>query len=186
MPPDSSRSCVVLLSGGIDSALVASLLRRDGWAIQAIWVGYGQPAASAERRASRAVAEHYGLLWREAVVRGIRVPAEGEIPGRNDMLVTTARACVPGLSIAIGIHAGTAYPDCSPQWLHAWEQLLDVQRSGEIALLAPLAPLHKPQVLALARDCEVPVGLTYSCEAGPRPCGRCLSCQDRQAALVGA
>jgi 7-cyano-7-deazaguanine synthase len=99
--------CNVLLSGGIDSALVASLLCRDGWSVQAMWVDYGQPAARAERAASRAIASHYGLEWHEAAVRSVPVPPQGEVPGRNDMLVATARASAPGLTVAIGVHAGT-------------------------------------------------------------------------------
>jgi 7-cyano-7-deazaguanine synthase len=101
------------------------------------------------------------------------------------MLVATARACAPGLTVAIGVHAGMPYADCSAQWLDAWRTLLDVQHSGTVALLAPLVALHKPQVLALARG-AVPFGLTHSCETGLIPCGRCLSCQDRQAAVAGA
>lgn len=182
----SASRCNVLLSGGIDSALVASLLCHDGWSVQAMWVDYAQPAAGAERAASRAIAGHYGLEWHEAAVRGVPVPRQGEVPGRNDMLVATARACGPGLTVAIGVHVGTPYADCSPQWLDAWRTLLDVQHSGTVTLLAPLAALHKPQVLALAREYAVPLGLTHSCETGPVPCGRCLSCRDRQAAVAGA
>jgi 7-cyano-7-deazaguanine synthase in queuosine biosynthesis len=59
----------VLLSGGVDSALVASLLCREGWSVQALWVDYGQPAAAAERAASRAIARQYGLEWYEAAHR---------------------------------------------------------------------------------------------------------------------
>jgi 7-cyano-7-deazaguanine synthase len=186
MSPTLVSRCNVLLSGGIDSALVASLLCRDGWSVRAMWVDYGQPAAGAERTASRAIAGHYELEWHEAAVRSVPVPPQGEVPGRNDMLVATALACAPGLTIAIGVHEGTQYADCSTLWLDAWRTLLDVQHSGTVTLLAPLAALHKPQVLALARECAVPFGLTHSCETGPVPCGRCLSCQDRQAAVAGA
>jgi 7-cyano-7-deazaguanine synthase len=178
--------CNVLLSGGIDSALVASLLCREGWSVQALWVDYEQPAAEAERAASRAIAAYYGLEWHEAAVRGVPVPSQGEVPGRNDLLIATAHACVPGLAIAIGVHAGTPYADCTTQWLDAWHTLLDVQHSGTVTLLAPLAAMHKPQVLALAHTCAVPLDLTHSCETGPVPCGRCLSCQDRQVAVAGA
>jgi 7-cyano-7-deazaguanine synthase len=178
--------CRVLLSGGVDSALVASLLCREGWSAEALWVDYDQPAAEAERVASRAIARHYGLGWHEAAVRGVHVPSRGEVPGRNDMLIATARACAPDLTVAIGVHAGTPYTDCSTQWLDAWHRLLDVQHSGTVALLAPLVSLHKPQVLAMARECGVPFGLTHSCETGSEPCGQCLSCLDRQAAIAGA
>jgi 7-cyano-7-deazaguanine synthase len=178
-------SCKVLLSGGVDSALVTSLLCRNSWSVSALWVDYEQPAAASERTASRALAQHYAIEWHEVVVRGWRVPRTGEIPGRNDMLVATARACAPGSSVAIGVHAGTAYADCSPSWLAAWRALLDVQYSGRVSLLAPLEALEKQQVLALARDGDVPLDLTYSCETGVSPCGDCLSCRDRQAADAG-
>lgn len=186
MATATSPRCSVLLSGGIDSALVAALLHKEGWRTLAVWVDYGQPAAGAERVASKSLAEHYDLEWREAVVRGFVVPPEGEVHGRNDMLVATARTCTPGINVAIGIHAGTSYVDCSPQWVTAWNGLLDVQYAGTVTLLAPLANLNKAATLALARDCEIPLELTYSCEAGITPCGECLSCIDRQAGNVDA
>ncbi|MGH3191582.1 MAG: 7-cyano-7-deazaguanine synthase [Streptosporangiaceae bacterium] len=186
MSPSDARRCCVLLSGGIDSALVASLLVRDGWLARALWVDYGQPPAAAERTASKALAAHYGLQWREAAVGGMTVPPEGEIPGRNDLLVATAQASVPRISVAIGVHAGTSYPDCSQEWLRAWQSLLDVQHGGVVALLAPLARLRKPEVLALAQEHQVPMALTHSCERGSSPCGQCLSCRDRRDAHVGA
>lgn len=184
-PPGGCRCCV-LLSGGVDSALVASLLLGDGWLVRALWVDYGQPAAPAERIASRALAVHYALGWQEAVVGGLMVPHEGEIPGRNDLLVATAHACAPGWSVGIGVHAGVSYPDCSREWLSAWQSVLDVQHDGVVALLTPLAGLAKAEVLALARELQVPMTLAYSCETGPSPCGRCLSCRDRQDDHAGA
>jgi 7-cyano-7-deazaguanine synthase len=177
--PLGRRRCCLLLSGGVDSALVASLLLGDGWLVRALWIDYGQPAAPAERVASRALAAHFALGWQEAVVGGLIVPPEGEIPGRNDLLVAAAHACAPGWSVAIGIHAGVSYSDCSREWLNAWQAVLDVQHEGVVALLAPLAGLPKPEVLALARELQVPMSLTHSCEAGPTPCGQCLSCRDR-------
>lgn len=184
--PLGGRSCCVLLSGGVDSALVASLLLGDGWLVRALWVDYGQPAAPAERVASRALAAHYALEWQEAVVGGLMVPPEGEIPGRNDLLVATAHACAPGWSVGIGVHAGVSYPDCSREWLSAWQSVFDVQHEGVVALLAPLAGLAKREVLALAHNLQVPITLAHSCEAGPSPCGRCLSCRDRRDDHAGA
>jgi len=174
------RRCGLLLSGGIDSALVACMLSRDGWALQAIWVDYGQAAASAERSASQDLASHYRLDWRQIKIAGMNVSFEGEVPGRNDMLVATARVCLPGTTVAIGVHAGTSYADCAAQWVDGWRTLLDWQHGGAVSLLAPLVLLHKPQVFALAKEYDVPIILTHSCDAGPAPCGRCLSCLDRQ------
>jgi 7-cyano-7-deazaguanine synthase len=182
----AQRRCCILLSGGIDSGLLASMLRRDGHAAQALWVDYGQPAALAERTASQAVAAHYALDWQESAVRGVTVPPEGEVPGRNDLLVAVAQACVPKTSVAIGVHAGTPYLDCSDEWVRSWQALLDAQYSGVVVLLAPFVGLQKMQVMALARQYRVPLGLTHSCERGNDPCGSCSSCRDRAAAHVGA
>lgn len=169
----------MLLSGGIDSAVCLTLLRDSAWEVDAIWVDYGQPAAAAERKASRAIAEYVGVGWSEAAVHGLHVPAAGEIPGRNDLLVATARTCRPARSLAIGVHAGTDYADCSPSWVDGWQRLLDTQCHGVVSLLAPLLNLEKQEILALARDQGLPLDLTHSCERGEPPCGACLSCRDR-------
>lgn len=164
----------------MDSAVVMALLSPEV-ATVAVWVDYGQPAASAERQASKAIASHYGAPWAEVAVGGQRPPARGEFRGRNDLLVAAARAALPGASVAIGVHAGTGYADCSADWAHAWQALLDAQHTGSVALLAPLVGLTKGQVYALATALGAPVAVTYSCESAPVPCGRCSSCLDREA-----
>jgi len=170
------RTCV-LLSGGVDSAVVLALLAdREP---HALWVDYGQPAAAAERRASRSIASHYSVRWLEVSLAGLQPPAAGEFPGRNDLLVAAAVSASGAASVALGIHAGTGYVDCSPGWAAAWQQLLDRQHHGRASLLAPLVDFSKAQVYALAADLAVPVALTHSCEASPDPCGACSSCLDR-------
>jgi 7-cyano-7-deazaguanine synthase len=173
---------IVLLSGGVDSAVVLALLTRAERTPAALWIDYGQPAAIAELRASQAVAELYGAAWSRVDVRGLAPPAAGEFPGRNDLFVAVAGVFGGGAPVAIGIHAGTGYADCSPGWLHSWQAHLVAQRPGKGTLLAPLIDASKADVLALARDLAVPTDLTYSCETGPEPCGRCSSCMDRAGA----
>lgn len=175
----------VLLSGGVDSALVATLLLQGGRPTSALFVDYGQPAARAELTASRAVAGHLGVAWRQVAVAGLAVPASGETPGRNDLLLAVAAAAAPGCDLAVGVHAGTGYADCSPAHRDAWQALLDRQHGGTLRVLAPLIDLGKAEVLGLAADSAVPFSLTHSCEAGNDPCGRCLSCLDREVLLDG-
>ena len=170
----------VLLSGGVDSAIVLALLAVDDRDASAVWIDYGQPAAAAEREASKTIASRYGAVWTELVVAGLVPPTAGEFPGRNDMLVALAAAAAPGRSLAIGVHAGTGYADCSPSWIEEWRGLLTVQYHGTVGLLAPLADLNKAQVYALAHQLSVPTHLTHSCEASAVPCGYCSSCADRR------
>jgi 7-cyano-7-deazaguanine synthase len=175
-----SRAAAVLLSGGVDSAVVLALLSSNGHTAKAVWIDYGQPAAAAEREASKSIAFHYSAPWAELVVAGLIPPAAGEFPGRNDVLVALAAASATGRSVAIGVHAETGYADCSAAWVAEWQRLLTVQYQGTADLLAPLVDLTKAQVYALAQQLRVPIALTHSCEAAVVPCGSCSSCADRR------
>jgi len=175
----SPPSCNLLLSGGIDSAVTAALLREAHWRVLATWVDLGQPARARERTASSAIAKHFGLQWSPITVSPFAAPPHGEIPGRNDLLVTLALASAPKTPVAIGVHAGSPYPDNSPQWFEAWTDLLDVEYGGKCGVMAPLLGMQKSEVIGLAQRLNVPLGLTYSCEAADDPCGTCASCLDR-------
>jgi 7-cyano-7-deazaguanine synthase len=182
----SGRTCTLLLSGGIDSAtLAAVLLARGAWQPTALFIDFGQRAAAAERESSHLIARHYGIGWVERRLAGGLAPPLGEVEGRNDMLVAVA-AMLPADAVAIGTHAGTPYADSSPAHGDAWQRLLDVQHHGRKRLLAPLLRLTKHEVVALARDCDVPLALTRSCDDAGGPCGSCTSCLDRRHALAGA
>jgi 7-cyano-7-deazaguanine synthase len=177
----SRHDHVVLLSGGVDSATVLAMLTERGAPTTAVWVRYGQAAAEAEEAASRAVAAHFGVPWTCVTVAGNGAHGSGEILGRNDLLVAVAALGRRDVVIALGIHAGTGYPDCSPSWLSAWERLTDLQRGGSLPIAAPLIDLNKTQVYELAESMAVPLELTHSCEAANSPCMSCRSCLDRKA-----
>lgn len=176
---------VILLSGGIDSATVAALLTDQGWNSHALFIDYGQLAADDERQASRELAAHYQLQWREVPIRGLDTPSFTEVRGRNDMLIAIAGAASPADAVAIGTHASTSYADCSPVHARAWQELLDTQYGGSRRLVAPLQAFSKTQIVALALRLDVPLTRTYSCEDARGPCGRCVSCRDRERALAG-
>jgi len=60
---------VILLSGGLDSALNLALAARNGKAKTAVTMRYGQRAELPELAAARALARHYGAQWLEVDVR---------------------------------------------------------------------------------------------------------------------
>ena len=80
--------------------------------------------------------------------------------------------------ISIGVHEGSGYWDCGPEFVALAQQLADGYAGGAIQIDAPLVALGKADVYALGRRLGVPEGLTYSCERGGAPCGRCRSCLD--------
>lgn len=55
---------VILLSGGLDSALNLALAARDGKATLALTMRYGQRAESPELAAAESLAKHYGARWK--------------------------------------------------------------------------------------------------------------------------
>jgi 7-cyano-7-deazaguanine synthase len=181
----SRRSAVVLLSGGIDSAVVLGLLRGEGWPAEALFVNFGQRALAPERVASRAIAAWYEVGWEEVQVGPLCAAPFGEVPGRNDLFLAIASAARPTSHIAIGVHAGTDYIDCSTPHLEAWQALFDLEFGGSRRVLAPLIQFSKGAILSTASAMSLPLELTWSCEADGGPCGVCASCRDR-AAYVGA
>jgi len=63
------KRSVVLLSGGLDSAANLGIAFEVGQPVLALFVDYGQRAASAERRASQAIAQYYGVPFEELSLR---------------------------------------------------------------------------------------------------------------------
>jgi 7-cyano-7-deazaguanine synthase len=172
---------LVLLSGGIDSLAAAHYCRSKGWQTSGIFVDFGQPARGREAAAAKAVATRLGIDLQCGTMSGFTVPEHGEILGRNGWLVQTAlMATGPNDAIiAIGIHAGTDYADCSPAFIEKMQQLLGLQASGQVQLFAPFLTWTKAEVWDFCRDEGLPVELTYSCERGlDQPCGQCATCSE--------
>jgi 7-cyano-7-deazaguanine synthase len=177
----------VLVSGGIDSAALLAFYVRRRFNVQALFVDFGQPAAKQELFAARAVCKHYGVRLSIMSVKSQAVFSVGEIAGRNAFLVLAAILVCgtqPGM-IAIGIHEGSPYYDCSEGFLKGIQTVIDGYAAGKIRVVAPFLNWSKQTIWEFCKKVGVPVDSTYSCEkGGVRPCGRCLSCKDREALSV--
>ena len=179
---EATHRRLVLLSGGVDSACLLALCTEQSWGASAVFVDYGQAGAQPEAKAAAAIAAAFGVVLRQARVDIGPIP-EGEIPGRNALLVHLALALAgpEPTTMMLGIHAGTPYRDCSPAFVDAMQVSLDFHRDGALQLATPFLTWTKPQIYAYARAACVPLELTYSCEAGALPpCGSCPSCRDRE------
>lgn len=178
------RAATVLLSGGIDSAACAKFLLERRFDLQSIFIDYGQLAARRESRAASAVAAHLGISLHRVHISPVPSRGAGELPGRNAFFVCTAiltTGARPG-SIALGLHGGTPYYDCSEPFISSISRLTAEMTDGAVSVLAPFATWSKKDVYDYFTSGGIPIGLTYSCEAGcARPCGVCLSCRDRRA-----
>jgi len=176
-------AAVVLLSGGLDSAACIAFYRAQAFALDAIFFNYGQAALDQERKASRRVAAHFGIGLQEIQLRGLAKKHAGEVRGRNAVFMVTALMEHPiaqGL-IVMGIHAGSPYYDCTPAFLAGVQILFDGYTDGRIKATAPFIRMTKEEVWRYGHNAGLAMDITYSCErGGKRPCGRCVSCQDRR------
>lgn len=173
---------IILLSGGIDSAVILEMLLKQGRLCIPLFIDYGQASRQKEKEAAHNVSKHYGLKLKTITVNLNKGFKDGEVLGRNLFLITTALIdSTDETSIAIGIHSGTSYYDCSPKFISSTKEILSNYTSGTVGLLSPLINWSKSEILTYAISNNVPIEKTYSCEQGEQEaCGRCLSCKDRE------
>jgi 7-cyano-7-deazaguanine synthase len=174
----------VLLSGGLDSSACAHFLLRRGLRVRGLFINHGQAAARHEEAASAALAKQLAVPIEVYALTGSRALSVGELVGRNAMLIFNALFLTKAASdlLAIGVHAGTPYYDCSSAFVAAAARLVSELTDGRVILLAPFLEWSKKDIFDYFVAAGLPIELTYSCEAGTDPaCGICASCRDRKA-----
>ena len=127
------------------------------------------------------------------------------VPARNTLFLSWALAWAEALAVGeiwIGANAldYSGYPDCRPEFLHAYEAMAHAgTRAGiegqRIELVAPLLSLRKHDIIARGAQLGVDYANTVSCydprsESGrglvAAACGRCESCNLRRAGFERA
>ena len=172
----------MLASGGLDSSTLLALLISLDVRPTSLFIDYHQSAADAERAAITSICRTMGVPLRIVRHEGTRF-GSGEIRGRNAFLLHTGLLEFPVASgmLVMGIHAGTGYVDCSPDFIDLMQRSFDLHTGGSISIVTPFLTWSKGDVWQLAVQLGVPIEQTYSCESDNQPCGRCKSCMDRQA-----
>lgn len=177
-----TRVCV-LLSGGIDSTACVHFYRAQGLDVSPLFIDYGQPAALAERKAASSVSGFYGLPLNVCTTQGLLISPRGEISGRNLFLISHALMKVKYDCnlIALGIHAGTTYYDCGPEFIDLSQRLVQGYSDGRVQLGIPFMLWTKSQIVSYCVLNRIPLASTWSCETSSvHECGECLSCRDKE------
>ncbi|WP_448124063.1 7-cyano-7-deazaguanine synthase [Pseudomonas veronii] len=189
-------SIVTLVSGGLDSTLVAKLAQEQGLQIFPLFVDYGQRARDRELAACKIAMRNLGLPEPEIaglsgfgklIRSGLTDPSlhiidDAFTPGRNMLFLLTAAAYAHQKSadaISIGLlHESTSlFPDQTSGFLIEAERMISLCMGRQIKVLAPLSAFRKPDVVALAL--EKGISQTYSCHLGEeQPCGNCIACNE--------
>ena len=109
------------------------------------------------------------------------------VPFRNGLMLSQAAALAYSLEadeVWYGAHsddaAGSAYPDCTPEFYESMDKAIFHGTGHKVHLLAPLLNLNKAQVVAAGLKVKAPYELTRSCYEGHEyACGKCATCIDR-------
>jgi 7-cyano-7-deazaguanine synthase len=215
MPSSGKSRAVVLLSGGMDSAVCAALAVRDHDAA-AVHVSYGQRTQERERQSFLAICQrlkiHDRLMVRNEAFRAIggsaltdesiTVPDAEDIgrdipvtyvPFRNAHFLAVAVSWAEVLG-AEKVYIGavepdsSGYPDCRPAYYKAFNEVVKTgTRDGRIEILTPLIAMRKADIVRLGLELDAPFDLTWSCYSREdEACGVCDSCVLRLRAFEAA
>lgn len=174
----------VLMSGGIDSAACAQFMKEQGLTTNAVFLNYGQAAAEIEARSALALAEFLNIELMRFSVAGQDSFSAGELIGRNAFLIFSALFLTSGQCslLSLGLHDGTPYYDCSEAFVASISEMVSSHTDGRTSVIAPFVTWTKQDIYDYFVSENLPLHLTYSCEAGTEPtCGICASCCDRRA-----
>lgn len=189
-------SLVTLVSGGVDSTLMAVLAKEEGIPQFPLFIDYGQLCRDREWNACIAVHSRLGLPppvmmnlkgYGEVIPSGLtnqalRINEDAFLPGRNllFLIASCAYACKTNSNaVAIGLLSEEThlFPDQTSRFIELTEALIRLAMDRPIKIVAPLMAFSKADVLELAR--RKGIEGTYSCHAGTSPpCGQCVSCQE--------
>jgi 7-cyano-7-deazaguanine synthase len=199
------RTSAVLISGGIDSAILCIELIRDFSRVIPLYIRSGLRWEEAELASlhrflgaalvtgieslvvlDEPIADVYGSHWS---TNGSNIPGRDSadeavyLPGRN-LLLTVKAAIWCRLreidTLALGSLGSNPFPDCTPAFFQSLETLLNQAMDGKLRLIRPFDRLRKTDVLE--RGKLLPLHLTFSCinPVDGRHCGICNKCAERR------
>ena len=187
----STRNAVVLVSGGMDSAVTLAIARERGFVCHALSVDYGQrhhsELAAAQRvaaalgaRAHKTVHVDLRSIGGSALTDDIAVPDNGGsgipvtyVPARNTIMLAVALGWAEVLGaqdVFCGVNAVdySGYPDCRPAFVEAFEKLANLATKAAIEgsalhVHAPLMNMSKADIVREGQRLGVDFAATVSC-----------------------
>lgn len=205
---------VVLLSGGLDSAVNLKRAVDETDVLLALTFDYGQKAARREVRAAGAMCRLLGvehrvvnLPWLADITQTALVNPAAEIPHGTPSAETAEAVWVPnrnGVFVAIGAafaeskaadavvggfnaEEAAAFPDNSLEFISASNRLMACSTLRRIKVISYTATSRKPEIVRMGLGIDAPLAYVWSCYGGAdEPCRRCESCRRLEDALRAA
>jgi len=198
-------NCLVVLSGGMDSATCLGLAKKIFTKVECITFNYGQQHTIEITKAIE-LANYYNTPCKVINLNGLADNFNTALKKDSDLEIpetATGKGIVPPtyvpfrntimLSIALGYAESwgfnfvmyganivdySGYPDCRPEYIDAMNTVATLH--NKIKIIAPIVYLDKSEIVKLGYKLEVPFKLTWSCyRGGEKSCGKCPSCEYR-------
>lgn len=202
----------VLLSGGLDSAVLLARELGESSTVWPIHVRAGMAWEDAEARAIQRLLDAAPFAGRVRPVTTLTVDMRDVYPpthwavtgrppaydtpdedvyleGRNIILIAKAAVLCARLGVsrlALGPLAGNPFPDATPEFFSTMARAMSLGLAHDLAIAAPFTTRHKDEVIRLGIDLGVPLELSLSCmnpSSEDRHCGQCSKCRERRDAF---
>lgn len=188
-----NKLAVILLSGGMDSALCAAIAKSQGYTIAALHLNYGQRTQIRELKAFNDLADHFNAYQRlivdmnhlsqiggssltdskmeikQANLDSKDIP-DTYVPFRNANILAVATSWAEVISAqALFVGAmqldSSGYPDCRQEFFDAFQQTINLGTKPEtnIQIIAPIIDCSKKDIVLKGIELDVPFQLTWSC-----------------------
>jgi len=203
---DQQYKAGVLVSGGMDSTVLAYHLAQNDAQIKLIYINYGQHFMDTELESlDRVMPNHLIQTLKIIDVSSVYSDSKSvlikphnlwEVNVTDDMLYVPYRtlvmlSCAMGYAQSIGcteLYAGfidsnyVKDVDCSSEFFEKLDYLNDMYKA--VKLVFPFRHLTKRAVLNYGIEISAPIALSYSCQVNSKfPCGACANCVDRNRAI---
>lgn len=205
------KDAVIVLSGGMDSAVLLAHELSQGVRVAALSFDYGSKHNSRELPMAAAICRHYGVdhaivplpfmneLFSSSLLQSGEDIPDGAydagsmkstvVPFRNGILIAIAvgyAESVGASRVLIGSHSGDhhIYPDCRPEFNAAMNEAALCGTDGKVQVAFPFANIDKRAIGDLGRTLGVDYAGTWTCyKGGEVHCGTCGACDERKFAL---
>lgn len=187
------QKAIVLLSGGMDSAVTTAIALKKGYTIAALHLNYGQRTQTRELQSFLRLCEYFNIT--EKLIVDISYLAEiggssltdasinvfnakldsKDIPNTyvpfrnaNILAIATSWAEVIGATaIYIGANQvdSSGYPDTRKEFFDAAQKMIDFGTKPETTIIieTPIIEMSKNEIINLGNELGVPFELTWSC-----------------------
>lgn len=205
-----AASVAVLVSGGLDSAVLAAQLLHHG-SVQPLYVRSGlhweaaerywlrrylarlacprlRPLAELELPAADLYGDHWSVSGRGTP--GFAAPVDSNyLPGRNLLLLSKAAVFCAGHGIptlALAVLRDNPFADGRPEFFRRFAAAVRCAFGVPFEIVTPFR--HRSKAAVIRAGAGLPLSLTFSCAhpAGRRHCGRCTKCAERQHGFAAA